>query len=157
MSKPAANATEEPAKPAKKKPLPLIIGVIVIVIALVVGKSVLGGSHKDKAKEKKKAPTEVGISLPLDEFLVNLSGGGEHYLRATIALGMEKGVTEEQAKEKIAPMRDSILGILSAQTLPQLVKPQTRETLKDQIKKKINEETGEEHVVKVYFTSFATQ
>ncbi|HZP80634.1 MAG TPA: flagellar basal body-associated FliL family protein [Chthonomonadaceae bacterium] len=149
----AGKAAEGETK--KKKPLPLIIGVVVLVVALVVGKGVMGGS-KSHDKEKKAEAVEVGTSVPLEEFIVNLAGG-DHYLRTSISLGMKKGITEEQAKEHIAPMRDAILTVLSAKRLKDLEKPEGREALKEELKKKINEATGDESVVKVYFTAFATQ
>lgn len=172
-----AEKMEDKAEGGKKKklPLPMIIGVVVLLVALFVGKGVLGGGKKHKAK-KEKVKQEMGISLPLDEFLVNLNGGGDHYLRAQISLGLKKGLTEEQGKEEVAPMRDAILSVLSTKTLAEVTKPKDREELKEELKKKINEvmaaaeskgkdkdeetddkEGGKETVLKVYFTAFATQ
>ena len=155
----SAKAEKTEAKPGgKKKMLPLIIGIVVVLVAMLVGKSVLGGGKgKDKAKAEKKAAAEVGISLPLDEFLVNLSGGGDHYLRTTLSLGLKKGITEEQAKEHVASMRDAILTVLSTKSIKDLSNAKGREDLKEEMLKKINEATGEENVVKVYLTAFATQ
>lgn len=150
----AGKAAEGETK-KKKKPLPLIIGVVVLVVALVVGKGVMGGS-KSHGKGKQAEAAQVGTSVPLEEFIVNLTGG-DHYLRTSISLGMKKGITEEQAKEHIAPMRDAILTVLSAKSLKELAKPEGREALKEELKQKINEATGDESVVKVYFTAFATQ
>ena len=152
----------EGAAGGKKSPMPIIIGVVLLFVGLFIGKSVLGGGKKEAKSEKKEKP-EVGISLPLDEFMVNLNGSGDHYLRAQIALGLRKGLTEEEAKEHTAPMRDAILSILSNKTLEQVAKPKDREALKDEIKIKVNEATVDEKdkdketVVKVYFTAFATQ
>ena len=160
-----ATETKEKVEGGNKKlPLPLIIGVVVLVLGLFVGKAVMGSGKKD-AKAEKQVKQEVGISLPFDEFLVNLNGGGDHYLRAQISLGLRKGMTEEEGKEHVAPMRDAILSVLSAKTLAQISKPKDRETLKDEIKTKINaimseekeKEKGKETVIKVYFTAFATQ
>jgi flagellar FliL protein len=152
MAEKAAEKTPK-AKGGKKK-LPIIIGVVVLILALVVAKSVLGGG---KSKKDKKVSEEVGISVPLDEFLVNLSGGGDHYLRATIALGMRKGITEEQEKEHIAPVRDAILSVLSSKSLDDLNKSKERDDLKEELRTKVNTATGDDSVVKVYFTAFATQ
>lgn len=159
MSAKASAKTEDAATAKKKTPMPLIMGVVLLLVGLVVGKSVLGGSKKQSSAKAEKA--EVGISLPLDEFMVNLSGGGDHYLRAQIALGMRKGMTEEEAKERTAPIRDAILSILSNKTLKQIDQPKDREALKEEIKTKVNEATADEKdkeaVVKVYLTAFATQ
>ena len=152
----------EGAAGKKGLPMPLIMGVVLLLVGLFVGKSVLGGGKKE-AKSEKKEKAEVGISLPLDEFMVNLNGSGDHYLRAQIALGLRKGMTEEEGKEHSAPMRDAILSILSSKTLEQVAKLKDREALKEEIKTKVNEATVDEKekdketVVKVYFTAFATQ
>lgn len=152
------SGTAEKEKKAGKKPLPLIIGVVALLVILFMGKSVLGGSkHDGKDDKKKKESHEVGISVPLDEFMVNLTGGGDHYLRTTIALGMTKGVTKESADEHIAPMRDAILTVLNAKTLNDVVTQKGREGLKDEIKEKVNKALDDELVQKVYFTTFATQ
>lgn len=161
-AKDTKDAKEVTAGGKKKLPLPLIIGVVVLILGLFIGKAVLGSGKKD-AKAGKQVKQEVGISLPFDEFLVNLNGGGDHYLRAQISLGLRKGMTEDEGKEHVAPMRDAILSVLSAKTLAQITKPKDREILKDEIKTKINsimneeKEKGKETVVKVYFTAFATQ
>jgi flagellar FliL protein len=148
--------TEAPEE-TKKKKLPLI-PIIVIIVLLVGGgigaKVMLGSKHHGKAVKKVE---EVGISLPLDEFLVNLNGSSDHYLKTTIALGLKKGLTEEQTKEHIPAMRDAILTVLQTKSLKDLSSPKEREALKDQIKENVNKEVHEEPVVKVYFTAFATQ
>ena len=148
------------AAPAKgdKKPLnlmPIMMGVMLVLVLAIGAKVFLGGS-KASAKEVKK-PAEVGISLPLDEFLVNLNGSSDHYLKTTLALGLKKGLTEEQVKEHIPAMRDAVLSVLQTKTMKDLGSPKERETLKDELREHINKEVAEEPVVKVYFTAFATQ
>jgi flagellar FliL protein len=150
-------ASEAKESGKKKNLMPIIIGVVLLLVGLVVGKSVLGGAKPSSDKDKDKAKAEVGISMPLDEFLVNLDGGGDHYLRTTISLGLKKGVSEEDAKERVAPMRDAILSVLSTKSLAELSKAKNKEAMKDEIKKKINDTLGDELVVKVYFTALATQ
>jgi flagellar FliL protein len=147
-------SSEANASGSKKKMLPIIIGVVLLLVGLALGKSVLGGKP---AKGKEKPKVEVGVTLPLDEFLVNLEGDGDHYLRTTVALGIKKGLSEEEAKEHVAPMRDAVLSILSTKSLAELSKAKNKEAMKDEIKKKVNESLGEDLVVKVYFTALATQ
>lgn len=151
-----AETTEKSSGNKKKLPIMIIAGVVVLVLVLFLAKGMLGGSKAD-AKEKKKESHQVGISFALDEFLVNLSGSGDHYLRASISLGMKKGQTEEKLKEHTALMRDAILSVLTSKTKKELAEAREREELKEELKKRINEALGEEQVVKVYFTSFATQ
>jgi flagellar protein FliL len=181
-------AKEEGGK--KKKPLPLIIGIVVLVVALFVGKTVMAkgkdakeGTKKSKSsksskhhdddedshgKKKKKSHDDeedeehvkVGHSLQLDEFLVNLQGAGDHYLKASLALGLKEGLTEEKAKELVPMARDIIIASLSEKSIKDLSSNKGRDELKDELLEKINEEAGEEAdepVVKIYITAFATQ
>lgn len=170
----------------KKKPLPLIIGIVVLVIALFVGKTVMAGGKKDGKESTKKSKSskyshddeeeshgkkgkksrkheedeKVGHSLQLDEFLVNLQGSGDHYLKASLALGLKVGMTEEKAKEIVPMVRDLIIAALTEKSLKELSSTKGREALKEALLEKINEEAGEEAdypVVKIYITAFATQ
>lgn len=171
----------------KKKPLPLIIGIVVLVIALFVGKTVLAGGKKDGKEGTKKSKSskhkrdkneeeahgkkgekpegeeeevKVGHSLQLEEFLVNLHGNGDHYLKASLALGLKVGMTEEKAKEIVPMARDLIIAALTERSLKELSSTKGREALKAALLEKINEEAGEEAdspVVKIYITAFATQ
>ena len=155
MSDSAKKAASE--KGEKKKPnlMPIMMGVMIVLILAIGAKVFLGGSRANAKEAKKKA--EVGISVPLEEFLVNLNGSSDHYLKTTLALGMKKGLTEEQTKEHIPAMRDAILSVLQSKSMKDLNSPNDREALKDEIKDRVNKEVGEEPVVKVYFTAFATQ
>ncbi|HLK59819.1 MAG TPA: flagellar basal body-associated FliL family protein, partial [Chthonomonadaceae bacterium] len=135
-----AAAAATPAAGKKKgssKILMIAIVVVLVVGALFVGKTFLGGKSAS-GKEKEKPKIEEGVSLPMDEFLVNLSGGGDHYLRATLALGLKKGVTEEQIKEKVPAIRDAALSVLRSKDMKDLTKPDAQDKLKDELKEKIN-------------------
>lgn len=176
----SAKAQQDTGEKKKKKlPLPMIIGILVLVVALFVGKTVLGSKAAEKTKKSKKSKSskessskekgsdkeeepeeiEVGHSMALEEFMVNLSGGGDHYLRTSIALGLKKGLTEEKAKEHVNPIRDAILTVLTSKSLKDLSTSKGREELKTELVEKINEVAGEEETLvgKVYFTAFATQ
>lgn len=151
------SANPESGGGKKRSMLPIIIGVVALVVVLFVGKGVLGGSAAESKKKAGKTAAELGTTLQLDEFLVNLKGSGDHYLRTTIALGMRKGMKEEEIKEHVPAMRDAILMILSSKTLKDLADPTARDDLKEEMVTRINEEADEENVVKVFFTAFTTQ
>src|SRR5436190_19515418 len=98
--------------------MPIMMGLMLVLVLAIGAKVFLGGS-KAGAKEAKKVE-EVGISLPLEEFLVNLNGTSDHYLKTTMALGLKKGLTEEQVKEHIPAMRDAILTVLQTKSMKEL-------------------------------------
>lgn len=158
MSDSAKKAAPEKAAKAGGPPfMPIMMGLMLLFMLAIGAKVFIGGSGaKAEAKEIKK-PAEVGVSLPLDEFLVNLNGTSDHYLKTTMALGLKKGMTEEQAKEHIPAMRDAILSVLQSKSMKELNTPKDREALKDDIRECVNKEVPDQPVVKVYFTAFATQ
>jgi flagellar FliL protein len=112
------------------------------------------GKH-DEAEEEEQVPVEVGHAMPMEEFLVNLTGNGDHYLRTTIALGLRKGLTEEKAKEHVAAMRDAILTVLSEKTLKDLSNTKGRDKLKEQLIEKVNEAVGGEELAGAVIGPFA--
>ena len=157
MSDSAKKAAPEKGE---KKPLnlmPIMMGVVIVLVLAIGAKVFLGGSRANAKEAGKKKPAEVGISLQMEEFLVNLNGSSDHYLKTTLALGMKKGLTEEQVKEHIPAMRDAILGVLQTKSIKELNSPKDRDALKDEIREHVNKEVEHEPVVKVYFTAFATQ
>jgi flagellar FliL protein len=133
-----------------------MMGLMLVLVLAIGAKVFMGGGGKAAAKQEKKVE-EIGISMPLDEFLVNLNGSSDHYLKTTMALGLKKGVTEEQVKEHIPAMRDAILTVLQTKSMKELSSPKEREALKDEVKEHVNKAVEHEPVVKVYFTAFATQ
>jgi len=139
-------------------PLMVIIGIVLILNVLMVGKIYLGGNGgKDAAKPQAKQVEEVGPKMALDEFLVNLTGSSDHYLKVTVALGLKKDETEEKLKDDVAPIRDVIVSVLSSKPAEDLATTEGKERLKLELKDRINKELGSDKIVKVYFTSFATQ
>jgi len=150
-----ASQAEAPHK--KGAPVLPIIGVVLVLNLLMVGKIFMGGSAAKEGGKAEKHEETVGVKMPLEEFLVNLAGSNDHYLKATFSLGLKKGETEEKLKEEVAPIRDSILSILTTKQPEDLVTEAGKEKLKKEIVDKINKEIGGDKVVKVYFMSFATQ
>lgn len=153
-----AESEQSGEKKGKGHKLLIIVGVVAILLLnlLVAGKVFLGGKGKP-SKPGKHVEEEVGATLPLEEFLVNVAGRNDHYLKTTIALGLKKSVTEKSMEEKIPPIRDVILSVLSSKSLEELSTERGRSGLKQEIKERLNKELGGETIVKVYFTAFATQ
>lgn len=146
--------TDDRGATKERRLMPIIVFAAVVALVIIGARSV--ESIARIAPAQSSANADVGVSLTLDEFLVNLRGG-DHYLRTTIALGLHKGKTEEDTKDHIAPIRDAILTVLSAKTLNDLSTPQGKEDLKAELKTKINEAAGTDLVARVYLTAFATQ
>lgn len=171
-----------PEGAAKRKPMVMIIGVVVLIVALLVGGSVMllgkqgPASGKEKEKGSKSAsktskadhgshdseksseePVEVGEKLQLQEFLVNLAGSSDSYLKIEVALGLKKLVKKEKMEEEVAPIRDAIISVLCDRKRAQFATAEGREQLKADLLAKIQEEMANDEVVKVYLTSLTTQ
>ena len=107
--------------------------------------------------------------LPLDPMVVNLADvGGRAYLRASISLRMaEEGVAKgEKAEAKVdpvaaagkaAPLRDTTLSVLSAQTSEGLLSAGGVANVKKQLRERYALDNPEVHVLDVYFTDFLVQ
>ncbi|MCX7799455.1 MAG: flagellar basal body-associated FliL family protein [Fimbriimonadales bacterium] len=111
---------------------------ILIVLALVLG---AGGFFAMKMKgggEKASEPElKLGKIEELDEFLVNLAGGGS-YLRARIALHLAEGAKEEQIKGNLPAIRDAIILTLTNKTLREVESLDGKRRLKREIAAKVN-------------------
>ena len=141
-------------KKRSKMPMILIIIVVLALNGLIVGKIFLGG----KSKAGHKETPEVGQKLALEEFLVNLGdAGSEHYLKTTIALGLKKGIDEKSLEEEQAPIKDTIISVLSSSKRDEISTEKGKQELKEEIKTRVNKALKGEKVLEVYFTAFATQ
>ena len=148
-------ATPEVKRRRSKVPLLLIIGVVLLLNGLIVGKVFLTGKKPQKGD---KATVEVGHKVSLEEFLVNLADpGSEHYLKATIALGLKKGIDQKSLEEEMAPIKDAIISVLSSSLRDEISTEAGKKKLKEEIKSRLNKCLGGLKVVEVYFTAFATQ
>ncbi len=154
--KPGAAPAAGGEKKGGNMPLMAIIGIVLILNLLIVGKVFMGGKAAPSGATE-KVQTEVGKKLPLEEFLVNLADpGGEHYLKTTISLGLRKEVDEKKMEEEFAPIKDAIISVLSSKKQDEISTPEGKEKLKAALKERINKTIGDK-VVEVYFTAFATQ
>src|SRR5579871_4363302 len=146
---------DQPARAQKDKgdkkhsnmPLFVVIGIVLVLNLLMVGKIFMGGGGGTKgAAGKAQHAEEVGPKVPLEEFLVNLAGSSDHYLKATITLGLKKDLTEDKIKDDIAPIRDVIINVLSSKPAEEIATIDGKEKLKVELKDKINAGLGSEKI-----------
>jgi flagellar FliL protein len=96
--------------------------------------------------------------FPLDPFIVNIYDGQElRYLKVKVELEMVSPAIKTEIEGRIAPIRDSILILLSAKTLQDVQDVQGKNTLKDEILGAINKNIPPGKIAKVYFTDFVVQ
>lgn len=138
----------------------LAVGILLGAVVAFGASKVLLGKSKEEKKEEKTLPEHA---MELDEFVVNLADGS-HYAKVTIALGLEKPLGEGGGHggggndpKLLAPIRDTVITVISSKSMSQLVSTEGKEKLKEDLKEKLNKLLGDEVVKQVYFTSLTLQ
>lgn len=138
----------------------LVVGILLgVVIAFGATKMLMGKSKPGAGDNKSQEKTLPEHTVELDEFIVNLADGA-HYAKVTIALGLGKPLGGEGGKlepKVLAPIRDTVITVLSSKSMGQLVSREGKEKLKSELKDKLNELLGKDMVKQVYFTSLTLQ
>jgi flagellar FliL protein len=94
----------------------------------------------------------------LEPFIVNIYDGQElRYLKVKVELEMVSPAIKTEIEGRLAPIRDSVLILLSAKTLQDVQDVQGKNTLKDEILGAINKSIPPGKIAKVYFTDFVVQ
>ena len=159
------------------KKLFIIIGAAVAV-AVILGAVVFmfagKGDKKEKGKEEAKVETKAEAGghggeaggkegaasniYPLEPFIVNIYDGQElRYLKVKIEMEMVGVGVKSEIDARLAPIRDSILVLLSSKTLQDIQDVQGKNQLKEEILGAINKNITPGKIAKVYFTDFVVQ
>jgi flagellar FliL protein len=121
--------------------------------SLEVGANTGEGTDHGGSSHAKK-----GEILLLDEIIVNpAETGGRRFLAITIGFEVvgDEGL---QATEQRKPLvRDGIIGLLSAKRISELADIAYRDSLREEIRQKIEEELEPLEVPRVFFTGFVLQ
>jgi flagellar protein FliL len=162
-------AADAPA--AKKKPMGMIIGIIIGLLAL-------GGAGyyayityfqekpveevpinaEEGAVEEAAKDVNLGVMFPLDPFIVNLAGSeGKRFLKVTISLELSTPEVHVELKEIIQKVIDSILVLLSSKSFEDVYSVRGKFKLKDEVTTRVNRFLVVGHVKDAYFTEFIIQ
>jgi flagellar FliL protein len=99
--------------------------------------------------------------INFEPFLVNLADPDEtRYLRVTIRVQLaSKAAAQKVSATEVfnSKMRDTILGILSTKVAREVVKPEGKDQLKEEIAQKLNAFLPGKPVIAVFFTDFVVQ
>jgi len=153
------DAEKEPA-PKKSKLKLIIIGVVVLLIG---AGGFFGYSKYEKgkaAKDEVKKIEKVSIICPLKSFVVNLldkKGVGKRYLKVTIQLEVGKEEDKLHIENHNPQLRDTILLLLSSQTLNEINTMEGKLELKHTLLSRMNQILVDGVVRRIYFTEFVVQ
>lgn len=153
------NIAEEPVQSKGSSKVKIVIPALLVV---ALG---LGGWSYHRAHQRAAAPEEtprVVAILHLENFTVNLADQDQSsFLRAGIDLGLTKALPQpgkdKDAIDPVPVVRDSILTVLSSATSDEILTPDGKNKLKDQIIKSLRERTSTLGVQEIYFTEFLVQ
>lgn len=180
-AKPAADA---PAKSGKGRLIAIILGVVVALGGgggaawFMLGKDAKAETAEDGGKKGKKSskakdgeeseedgdgPKEPAKYLSLEPaFVVNLAGAdADRYLQVQVELMTRDPLAADAIKLHTPAIRDRLLLLFGTKSAEELSAREGRESLRQlalaEVQKVMNEETGEDSVEALYFTSFVTQ
>lgn len=109
-----------------------------------------GEDHGDSEAEE-----FIGKMIPMETFLVNLSGNrGNKLLKVNMELEVEgKSIAEEIDKRK-PQIRDIIIILLSSKTYAQLSSAEGKEFLREEVRDTVNSFLTKGKIKRVHFTEF---
>lgn len=111
-----------------------------------------GGGHDEAAGEEEDF---VGKMIPLETFLVNLSGNrGSKVLKLNMELEVEGERIGDEIDKRKAQIRDIIIILLSSKTYAQLSSTEGKDFLRDEIRDTVNAFLTKGKIKRVHFTEF---
>lgn len=169
---------KEEAPPKKKSKLVLIIGIVVVLLIVAGGAFFLLNAKKagkdevssdaaitadaeipeqkiDAEDPLEEGEESLGAILPLDPFVVNLTGG--KYIRIQLQLEFVTREVPKKIFSRLPIMRDNIIASLNQQTAEKVLAESGKEVIKGAIKDIVNSVLRKEDVKKVYITQFIVQ
>ncbi len=178
---------EDVSEPSGKKGLPQIVvlaGVIIVLVAvsyflqrtlLFQGPSSAQAHEvtKEKAHQKKNAEepeeTPAGEMVMLEEIIINPAGtGGRRFLAVT--MGFEVIMAEKQDEKgghggeegswidtRKPLIQDALIGLLSSKSITDLASISYRDTLREEVRARIEKEIKPNEVIRVFFTGYVLQ
>ncbi len=111
--------------------------------------------HNDVEEELEEGEEPLGAIVPLETFLVNLSGG--KYIRAQVQVEFESLDVPRRFYTRSVPIRDGIISMLTQMTAENLESAKGKDKLRAEIRSVINTTLRKEEVRRVYFTQFVIQ
>lgn len=149
---------QQQSKPKGKGKLLIILIAAVVVIAGGAAASYFLLLSKPSSTETKTKEASGGVNFALEPFVVNLMDqGGGKYLKVSIQIELANAKISEQAKAKTPQLRDAIITLITNKTSEELITPEGKILLKDEIKQRANQILGEGSVLNVYLTDFVMQ
>jgi flagellar FliL protein len=116
---------------------------------------VIEGEAKTQKDEAGKESEYIGTLIPMETFLVNLSGSrGGKLARINMELEVSSTDVQEEIDKRKPQIRDIIIILLSSKTFQQISTREGKEQLRNEIKDTVNPFLTKGQIKRVYFTEF---
>jgi len=154
------NKTTDESPERSRKPW-ILIGSLILV--LVGGTAFMMLPYTKGARTALWGPThkkeEVKATLALEPFLVNLADIDDvRFVKATFQLGLTKEPDEEfKGGAAMAAIRDSVISLLTSKRSEQILTPEGKDALRNEIRSRVNSVSPETKVLEVYIVDFVVQ
>jgi flagellar basal body-associated protein FliL len=118
-----------------------------------------GGGEGHKAKGKGGGHgSGAGVATEIKDLVVNPAGtDGTRYVCATVSLEASTAQAAEEVSARESQVRDRLIAILGARTVPELSSLEVREDLRDEIRKAVDDLITQGKIEAVYFSNFVLQ
>lgn len=120
-----------------------------------IEKAARGELESEHEEQKDEGADFVGKMIPMETFLVNLSGNrGNKLLKVSLELEVDNEKVIEEIDKRKPQIRDIIIILLSSKTYAQLSPTEGKEYLRDEIRDTVNSFLTKGKIKKVLFTEF---
>jgi flagellar FliL protein len=126
--------------------------ILLLVVATVAGGGVLFYVIQEGKKDEQKTAASFKI-MELEPVVINLSDG--HYIRIAIALGYTG--EESELKSKLPAINDILITTVGAMSSKELISPEGKELLKENLLLKINSVLSGVQVRNIFYREFIVQ
>ena len=106
-------------------------------------------------EEIEEGEEPLGAILPLETFILNLSGG--KYIRMQIQFEFDGRDIPKRLYPRMVPLRDAIITLVTRKAADDLASEKGKEILRKELRDTVNEMLRKEEVKRVYFTQFVIQ
>lgn len=128
----------------------LIILAVVLLVIILIGAAIFVYLQV-RAKDDSASETILGPVFETQEFTVNVSSSASRYIKAQFALELSDDKVKDELNQKLPLLHDTVIMVLSRQTLDELGKAEGKEALKSSLLAEINFFLDKGQVTKIYF------
>jgi len=109
------------------------------------------------AKKEKRKSRKQGALVPIESVIVNVAETqGRRFLKASLTLEMDVGHVED-VQPRVPVLRGAVIDVLAARNLDDLVAPNARGVIREEILQTLNSKDEDLQFKDLYFTEFIVQ